>query len=167
MSKKLLLISFVVSLGGFLFGFDAGIISGVMSYVGPEFDLTDTQIGWVVSSPSWAAMIAMIISRRLSDSLGRKNMLLLVGFLYTVSALLSACAVNYEMLSLARMIGGLAFGSALILAPMYIAEISTARNRGISVSIQQLNIVLGFFAAFLSNYFFTKYNDPEGLFLND
>ena len=70
--KKLLLISFVVSLGGFLFGFDAGIISGVMSYVGPEFDLTDAQIGWVVSSPSWAAMIAMIISGRLSDSLGRK-----------------------------------------------------------------------------------------------
>ena len=167
MSKKLLLISFVVSLGGFLFGFDAGIISGVMSYVGPEFDLTDAQIGWVVSAPSWAAMIAMILSGRLSDGLGRKNMLLLVALLYSVSALLSAYATNYEMLSLARMIGGLAFGSALILAPMYIAEISTAGNRGILVSIQQLNIVLGFFAAFLSNYFFNKYNGPDYLFLND
>jgi SP family arabinose:H+ symporter-like MFS transporter len=167
MSKKLLFISFVVSLGGFLFGFDAGIISGVMSYVGPEFNLTDGQIGWVVSAPSWAAMIAMIFSGRLSDRLGRKKMLLLVAFLYAMSALFSAYAVTYEMLYLARMIGGLAFGAALILAPMYIAEISTAENRGILVSIQQLNIVLGFFAAFLSNYFFNKYNSPEHLFLND
>ena len=167
MSKKLLFISFVVSLGGFLFGFDAGIISGVISYVGPELNLTDGQIGWVVSAPSWAAMIAMIFSGRLSDRLGRKKILLLVAFLYAVSALLSAYAVTYEMLSLARMIGGLAFGAALILAPMYIAEISTAENRGVLVSIQQLNIVLGFFAAFLSNYFFNKYNSPEHLFLND
>ena len=167
MSKKLLFISFVVSLGGFLFGFDAGIISGVMSYVGPEFNLTDGQIGWVVSAPSWAAMIAMIFSGRLSDRLGRKKILLLVAFLYAVSALFSAYAVTYEMLYLARMIGGLAFGAALILAPIYIAEISTAENRGILVSIQQLNIVLGFFAAFLSNYFFNKYNSPEHLFLND
>jgi MFS family permease len=167
MSKKLLFISFVVSLGGFLFGFDAGIISGVMSYVGPEFNLTDGQIGWVVSAPSWAAMIAMIFSGRLSDRLGRKKILLLVAFLYAVSALFSAYAITYEMLYLARMIGGLAFGAALILAPMYIAEISTAENRGVLVSIQQLNIVLGFFAAFLSNYFFNKYNSPEHLFLND
>ena len=106
-----------------------------MSYVGPKFDLTDAQIGWVVSVPSWAAMTVMIISGRLSDSLGRKNMLFLVAFLNTVSALLSACAINCEMLSLARMIGELAFGSALILAPIYIAEILTARNRGILVSI--------------------------------
>jgi MFS family permease len=55
------------------------------------------------------------------------------------------------------MVGGMAFGAALVLAPMYIAEISTAENRGKLVSIQQLNIVLGFFAAFLSNFFFNKY----------
>ena len=62
MSKKVILIAFVVSLGGFLFGFDAGIISGVMSYAGPEFDLNDWQSGWVVSSPSFAAMIAMLLA---------------------------------------------------------------------------------------------------------
>lgn len=167
MSKKLTFIAFVVSLGGFLFGFDAGIISGVMSYAGPEFDLTDGQVGWVVSSPSWAAMIAMIFSGRLSDVMGRKRILLIVAFLYAVSALFSAYALSFEMLVIARMIGGLAFGAALILAPMYIAEISTPENRGKLVSIQQLNIVLGFFAAFLSNYFFNEYNTPENTFLND
>ena len=167
MSKKIVFIAFVVSLGGFLFGFDAGIISGVMSYAGPEFNLTEGQVGWVVSSPSFAAMIAMLFSGRLSDVLGRKKILLIVAFLYAISALLSAYAISYEMLYIARMIGGLAFGAALILAPMYIAEVSIAENRGKLVSIQQLNIVLGFFAAFLSNYFFNKYNSPESTFLND
>ena len=158
MSKKLILIAFVVSLGGFLFGFDAGIISGVMSYAGPEFNLNDLQSGWVVSSPSFSAMISMLFAGRLSDIVGRKKILIVVAFLYAVSALFSAYAWSYEALYIARMIGGVAFGAALILAPTYIAEISTSENRGKLVSIQQLNIVLGFFAAFLSNYYFNKYN---------
>jgi MFS family permease len=167
MSKKVVFIAFVVSLGGFLFGFDAGIISGVMSYAGPEFNLNDAQTGWVVSSPSFAAMIAMLISGRLSDIIGRKKILIVVAFLYAVSALASAYATSYEMLYIARMIGGLAFGAALILAPTYIAEISSAENRGKLVSIQQLNIVLGFFAAFLSNYYFNKLNTEGNSFLTD
>jgi SP family arabinose:H+ symporter-like MFS transporter len=167
MSKKLTLIAFVVSLGGFLFGFDAGIISGVMSYAGPQFDLNDLQSGWVVSSPSFAAMIAMLFAGRLSDIVGRKKILIYVAFLYALSAILSAYASSYEMLYIARMIGGIAFGAALILAPTYIAEISTSENRGKLVSIQQLNIVLGFFAAFLSNYYFNKYNTNVSSFLTD
>ncbi|WP_242085553.1 sugar porter family MFS transporter [Aestuariivivens sediminis] len=164
--KKSIFIAFVVSLGGFLFGFDAGIISGVMSYAGPEFDLSDAQFGWAVSSPSFAAMIAMLISGRLSDMIGRKRILLIVAFLYAVSAILSAYALSYQMLYMARMIGGLAFGAALILAPTYIAEIASSKNRGKLVSIQQLNIVLGFFAAFLSNYFLNRaFASGESLFL--
>ena len=144
MKKSTVFIAFVVSLGGFLFGFDAGIISGVMSYAGPEFNLNDIQTGWVVSSPSFAAMIAMLISGRLSDRIGRKKILIGVAFLYAFSAVTSALATSYELLYIARMIGGVAFGTALILAPTYIAEISTAANRGKLVSIQQLNIVFGF-----------------------
>jgi|TARA_B110000259_G_scaffold77993_1_gene91483 sugar porter (SP) family MFS transporter len=160
-------ISFIVALGGFLFGFDAGIISGVMSFVGPQFDLSDIQSGWVVSAPTFAAMFAMLFSGRLSDVLGRKKTLILVAFLYAISAVLSALAGSYEMLYVARIIGGIAFGAALIIAPIYIAEISTAENRGKLVSLQQLNIVFGFFAAFLSNYFFNKYNTIENTFLTD
>lgn len=159
------LIALVVSLGGFLFGFDAGIISGVMSYAGPEFNLNDLQSGWVVSSPSFAAMIAMIVSGRLSDVIGRKKILIVVAFLYAISAVFSAYAGSYEMLYIARMVGGFAFGAALILAPTYIAEISTPENRGKLVSIQQLNIVLGFFAAFLSNYYLNKLNTSGDSFI--
>lgn len=160
-------ISFIVALGGFLFGFDAGIISGVMSFAGPEFNLSELQSGWVVSAPSFAAMFAMLFSGRISDIIGRKKTLIFVAFLYAISALLSAIAPSYEMLYIARMIGGLAFGAALVLAPIYIAEISTAENRGKLVSLQQLNIVFGFFAAFLSNYFFNKYNASDSSFLTD
>ncbi len=147
-------IAFVVSLGGFLFGFDAGIISGVMSYAGPEFNLSDWQNGWVVGAPSIAAMVSMLITGRLSDIVGRKKILIFVALFYAVSALWSAYATSFETLFAARTLGGLAFGAALILAPTYIAEISSSKNRGKLVSMQQLNIVLGFFAAFLSNYYF-------------
>ena len=160
-------ISFIVALGGFLFGFDAGIISGVMSFAGPEFDLNVIQSGWVVSAPSFAAMFAMLFSGRLSDLIGRKKTLIFVAFLYAISAVFSAMATSYEMLYIARIIGGIAFGAALVLAPIYIAEISTAENRGKLVSLQQLNIVFGFFAAFLSNYFFNIYNTSESTFLTD
>jgi SP family arabinose:H+ symporter-like MFS transporter len=169
MNNKLytIFISFIVALGGFLFGFDAGIISGVMSFAGPEFNLNEIQSGWVVSAPSFAAMFAMLFSGRLSDLIGRKKTLIYVAFLYALSAVFSAVATSYEMLYIARVIGGIAFGAALVLAPIYIAEISTAENRGKLVSLQQLNIVFGFFAAFLSNYFFNKYNTLESIFLTD
>ena len=93
--------------------------------------------------------------------------MIVVAFLYALSAITSAYAVSYEALYLSRMVGGLAFGAALILAPTYIAEISTAENRGKLVSIQQLNIVLGFFAAFLSNYYFNQYNVSGSEVLSD
>ena len=164
---QIVFISLIVALGGFLFGFDAGIISGVMTYAGPEFDLTEIQVGWVVSSPSFAAMFSMLISGRISDITGRRKLLIFIALLYAVSAILSALAASYEILYIARMIGGFAFGSALVVAPMYIAEISIAENRGKLVSLQQLNIVFGFFAAFLSNYLFNKYNTIDSNFLTD
>ena len=117
MARKTIFIAFVVSLGGFLFGFDAGIISGVMSYAGPQFDLNDAQTGWVVSSPSFAAMIAMLVAGRLSDRIGRKKILLAVAFFYALSAITSAYAISYETLYLSRMVGGLAFGCLLYTSP--------------------------------------------------
>lgn len=160
--RKSILITAVVSLGGFLFGFDASVISGVIRYIRPEFQLNDIQLGWVVSSPSFAAMFSMLIAGKISDLYSRKYVLLTVAFLYTVSAILSAVATGYTMLFIARMIGGFAFGAALVLAPVYIAEISPANSRGKLVSIQQLNIVIGFSAAYFSNYFILQNIDLGG-----
>ncbi len=149
-----LALAIVVSLGGFLFGFDASVISGVIRFVQPQFDLNELQLGLVVSSPSASAMIAMLLAGTMSGWLGRKRLLEVVAVLYLASALMSAFATGYAMLVVARMIGGAAFGAALILAPMYIAEIAPASQRGRMVSMQQLNIVLGFSAAYFSNYLF-------------
>lgn len=151
-ARHTLFTALAVSLGGFLFGFDASVISGVIRFIRPEFGLTDIQLGWVVSSPSVSAMLSMLAAGPVSDRLGRKHVLLLVAFLYVLSAVMSAMAVSYGMLVAARMLGGVAFGAALVLAPMYIAEIAPHGNRGFLVSVQQLNIVLGFSVAYFSNY---------------
>jgi len=152
-STRITFLSAIVSLGGFLFGFDAAIIAGVAGSVERLFGLNAVQVGWVVSSPSFAAMFAMASAGAIGNWIGRKKILIAVALLYAVSAILSALSGSYEMLYLSRMIGGFAFGAALILAPMYIAEISNAENRGRMVSIQQLNIVIGFSAAYFTSYY--------------
>jgi sugar porter (SP) family MFS transporter len=142
----------IVSLGGFVFGFDAAVISGVVGAVSVEFDLTPIQSGFVVAAPTLSGVFGTLVIGPLSDALGRKKVLILIAFLYLLSAVASAFASSYMMLVVARAIGGLAFTS-LMIAPMYIAEIAPAKLRGKLVSINQLNIVVGLSAAYFANYF--------------
>ncbi|MDO3388558.1 sugar porter family MFS transporter [Gilvimarinus sp. SDUM040013] len=144
-------LAIIASLGGFIFGFDASVISGAVNYIGADFDLTDWQLGLVVGAPTLGGIIAGGSTGPLSDRFGRKPILLLLAILYFVSAIFSALAPDYFTISLARFIGGLGFG-ALSLAPIYIAEISPPGVRGRMVSINQLNIVVGFSAAYFANY---------------
>ncbi|WP_160151521.1 sugar porter family MFS transporter [Microbulbifer sp. ALW1] len=141
----------IVSLGGFVFGFDASVISGVVGFTAIEFGLNEFQQGMVVSAPTLGAIIASFLAGSLADRFGRRTVLKLIAALYVVSAICSAFATTYFLLVLARFIGGLAFAS-LHIAPMYIAEVASARSRGRMVSINQLNIMLGFSAAYFANY---------------
>lgn len=150
------LVSLVVALGGFLMGFDSGVIGGVVEPMREHFDLSAAQLGWAVSCLTLAAALAMAVSGPLADRFGRKPVLMLTALLFTVSAVGSAMAPSYTMLVVARIIGGFGVGAALILAPMYIAEIAPPERRGQLVSFNQLNIVLGFSASFFSNYFIHK-----------
>jgi MFS family permease len=86
-----------------------------MNFVGPEFELNEVQTGWVVSSPSFAAMIAMLIAGKLSDNIGRKKILIGVAFLYSLSTITSALSYSYETLYISRMIGSGATEKALML----------------------------------------------------
>ncbi|NNC38074.1 MAG: sugar porter family MFS transporter [Hyphomonadaceae bacterium] len=142
----------VVSLGGFVFGFDASVISGVVGFVTTEFNLTPMQSGFVVAAPTLSGLIATPLMGPFADAFGRKKVLIFIAFLYLMSAFASAFATSYTMLVAARGIGGIAFTS-LMIAPMYIGEISPAPVRGKRVSINQMNIVLGFSAAYFANYF--------------
>ena len=145
-------VSLIVALGGFLMGFDASVISGVVKFIEPEFNLTKIQLGWAVASLSLTATFAMITAGPLSDRFGRKVILKIAAALFFVSAIASAFAPSFLMLVMARMLGGLGVGAALIIAPMYIAEIGPAKYRGRMVSLNQLNIVLGISVAFFTNY---------------
>lgn len=142
----------IVSLGGLVFGFDASVISGVVGFIVPEFGLNDWQLGLVVSAPTLAAMLAALCASLIADAMGRKKVLLALAALYSASALLSATASSFEVLLAARFLGGLAF-SSLIVAPMYIGEIAPPDRRGFLVSVNQMNIVIGFSLAYFANYF--------------
>lgn len=150
--QRVLFTATVVSLGGFVFGFDASVISGVVGFVTGVFGLNEWQQGFVVSAPTLGALFAAAVAGTAADVFGRRKILQIIAFLYLLSAVGSALAPSYEALVVARFIGGLAFAS-LMIAPMYIAEISPAAMRGKMVSINQLNIMLGFSAAYFANYF--------------
>jgi len=145
-------VAMIVALGGFLMGFDASVISGVVGFIEIEFSLSKIQLGWSVASLTLTATLAMMVAGPLSDRMGRRPVLKIAAALFAVSALASALAPNFISLVIARMVGGLGVGAALIIAPMYIAEIAPAEVRGRMVSFNQLNIVIGISVAFFSNY---------------
>ena len=145
-------VALIVALGGFLMGFDASVISGVVGFIDVQFELTKIQVGWAVSCLALTATFGMMVSGPLSDRLGRRPVLKIAAVLFAVSAIASAIAPDFLLFIIARMIGGFGVGAALIIAPMYIAEIAPAAIRGRMVSFNQLNIVIGISAAFFTNY---------------
>lgn len=148
-------IALVAALGGFLLGFDATVISGAVPFIRDYFGLGGAAgslaLGWAVSSLGWGAMAGNLCTGVLSDRYGRRSVLLLTAVLFFGSALLAAAAHSYPTFILARILGGLAVGAAILTAPMYIAEIAPADRRGLLVSINQLMIVIGISASFFSN----------------
>jgi sugar porter (SP) family MFS transporter len=150
-------VSLIVAIGGFLMGFDASVISGVIRFIEPQFDLTKIQLGWAVGCLTLTSTLAMIIAGPLSNKYGRRTILRYAAVLYAISAIASAFAPTFWILVVARMIGGFGVGASLILAPMYIAEISPAKIRGTMVSFNQLNIVVGISIAFFTNYLILKW----------
>lgn len=146
------MIALIVALGGLLMGFDASVISGVVKFIEPEFGLTKLELGWSVASLTLTATLAMMFAGPISDKIGRRTVLRYAAILYAISAIGSALAPTFLFLVIARMIGGIGVGASLILAPMYIAEISPSNLRGRMVSFNQLNIVIGISLAFFTNY---------------
>ena len=146
-------ISLIVAMGGFLLGFDSAVISGAVNGIRTYFEMTDWQLGFSVGCVIFGAMAGNILAGPLSDKFGRKKLLIITAMLFTVSALWSATATTYVTFVIARIIGGVGIGGAILIAPIYIAEIAPPKLRGSLVSLNQLNIVLGISVAYFSNYF--------------
>ena len=138
-------ISFIVALGGFLFGYDTGVIGGTQLYFTEYFDLSAAQQGLAVSSALYGALFGAILAGYLSMKYSRKYALIFSAFLFAISAWGSGIADSLTVLIIYRIIGGLGVGIASMTSPMYIAEIAPAKNRGQLVSLYQLAVVFGFF----------------------
>ena len=156
-------VAFTAAIGGFLLGFDGSVISGAIPFYKSVFNLQDGSfmIGFSVSCIIWGAILGNLVAGPLSDRIGRKPSLLIAALLFMATGLMCAFANSIEVFLLGRIIGGLGVGIAILVAPVYIAEIAPAKKRGWLVSFNQLLIVIGLSAAYFSNYFILKtVDDP-------
>ena len=146
-------VTLISAMGGLLFGYDWVVIGGAKPFYEKFFGLTTpSQIGWAMSSALVGCLVGALVSGGLSDRFGRKKLLILAAFLFTMTGILTALAPNFSIFIANRLLGGVAIGLASNLSPMYIAEISPAATRGKFVSVNQLTIVIGILAAQLANW---------------
>ena len=153
---QIILITLVATLGGFLFGFDSGVINGTVDGLQQAFNSTSVGTGFSVSSMLLGSAVGALLAGRLADAFGRRTMLMLAAVLFIISAWGSGVSNSSAEFIIYRVIGGLAVGAASVMSPAYIAEIAPARMRGRLITINQITIVLGLTLAFLSNYILAK-----------
>jgi len=151
-----LLITIVATLGGFLFGYDSGVINGTVDGLQKAFNSNSVGTGLSVSSMLLGSAVGAFAAGWLADKFGRRNMLILAAIMFIISAWGSGIAGAPTEFIIYRIIGGLAVGAASVMAPAYISEIAPAEKRGRLTSIQQVAIIAGLFLSFLSNYFLAK-----------
>ncbi|MGJ8695361.1 MAG: MFS transporter [Verrucomicrobiaceae bacterium] len=158
------LYALIAAFGGFIFGLDLMNISGAVRYVSSLFELEDGQVGRLAGVGLYGVIFALFFIGTLCERFGRKRVLLGIACAYSLSSILSAFAVSYEMLLIGRFIGGAAFASITVSA-MYIGEVASANQRGKFVSVNQLMIAVGILLASVINYFLIENIDRIG-FLN-
>ena len=145
------MIYFFGALGGVLFGYDTGVISGALLFIPNDFKLTPFLQGAIVAGLLLGAMIGAAFAGRLSDRLGRRRLIIIAAVVFTGGALLAAFAPTVWVLIAARVIIGLGVGSAALVVPLYLSEIAPTEVRGAITSLNQLMIVCGILAAFIVN----------------
>ncbi len=147
----LLFIALTAALGGFLFGYDTAVISGVIGFVKNKFVLDAAMEGWFVSSALVGCIAGVTFAGELSDRLGRKKALIASGLLFAVSAIGCAVSASHTELIIYRLLGGVGVGVASMLSPLYISEISPANIRGRMVALYQFAITIGILCAYFAN----------------
>ncbi len=149
---RVIFLSVIAALGGFLFGYDSGVINGTVDALQMAFDSDAVGTGFNVASMLLGCAVGAFFAGTLADKFGRKPVLLVTAAAFMISAWGSGIAGSSAEFVAFRILGGLAVGAASIIAPAYIGEIAPARFRGGLISLQQLAIVIGLFTSFVSNY---------------
>src|SRR5262247_2714488 len=150
-SVYVIALSSIAAIGGFLFGFDSGVINGTVDALARAFGTRAATTGFAVASVLLGCAVGAFLAGRVADVYGRRPTMLMDATIFLAAAVATGAARSPGMFIAARMMGGLAIGGASVLAPMYISELAPARLRGRLASLQQMAIVLGLFGAFVSN----------------
>lgn len=150
----IILISVIATIGGFLFGFDSGVINGTVDGLRSAFNINTA--GFEVSSMLLGCAVGAFFAGTLADKFGRKIILIIAAVFFIVSAWGSGIATGSIEFVIYRVLGGLAVGAASVMCPAYISEVALARYRGKLSSVQQVAIITGLTAAFVSNYILAK-----------
>lgn len=158
----IIIISSIAAIGGFLFGFDTGVISGTLIFLqdAKGWALTDSQLGGVTTAVLLGAVLGCLISGKITDILGRKKIIIIISVVFMCGALLSGSAPDVHFLIISRLFLGIGIGIASFSVPLYIAEISPARNRGALVTINQLMITVGILVSYITDYWVANDADP-------
>ncbi|MFD1670634.1 sugar porter family MFS transporter [Agrilactobacillus yilanensis] len=151
LSGYVILISCSAALGGLLFGYDTGVISGAIGFLQIKFSLSSFAVGWVTSCILIGCAIGVSIAGIISDAFGRKKALLLSAIIFALSSLGSALAGGLTTLIIWRILAGIGIGITSLITPIYIAEMAPAHVRGRLVSINQLAITIGIFIVYFIN----------------
>jgi SP family sugar:H+ symporter-like MFS transporter len=152
----IILITLVATIGGFLFGYDSGVINGTVDGLEKAFQSGSMGTGFNVASILLGCAAGAFFAGWLADKFGRRTILIISSVCFTISALGAGLAQNSIQFIIVRVLGGLAVGAASVLAPAYISEVTPAKYRGTLSSIQQIAIISGLFASFLSNFILAK-----------
>ncbi|WP_041521904.1 sugar porter family MFS transporter [Gilvimarinus agarilyticus] len=152
----IIFISVIATIGGFLFGYDSGVINGTVKGLQIAFDSESAGTGFSVSSMLLGCAAGALFAGRLADRYGRKALLIVSSILFIISAWGSGVAGSTGEFVVYRILGGLAVGAASVMAPAYISEVALARYRGMLTSVQQIAIISGLTASFFSNYFLAE-----------
>jgi SP family arabinose:H+ symporter-like MFS transporter len=147
-----LLATIVAATSGLLFGFDIAVINGALIFLREQLHLTEVETEIAASSLLFGCIFGASAAGWLSDRFGRKRVLTISGLLFAVSAIGAAIPHTLVQFAVARLAGGLAVGAASVLAPLYIAEVAPARNRGMLVAVNQMTIVTGILLSYLVNW---------------
>lgn len=154
-ARSVYLPALVAAIGGLLFGFDTAVINGAIVFIKRQFGLSEPQTEIAASSLLLGCVVGASVAAFTSDRFGRKKVLLSAAALFTLSSIGAALPRDLFQFALARLLGGVAIGIASTLSPLYIAEISPAKKRGLLVSLNQLAIVSGILLSYSVNYILT------------
>lgn len=155
------LITLIAALGGFLFGFDMAVVSGIIEPLKLQYGLSSAQEGLFVSCALLGCIVGVGFSGYLSDKIGRKKVLFISAILFLISAIGFAFSEAYPVLILFRVLAGMAVGVASNVSPLYISEVAPSHKRGQLVVFYQLAITVGVLAAYISNYFLQGYASSQ------